>query len=73
MVFGAEAVAGEPEVPPGDPFGGWAQRVAVDLNGDWQVLVDLSTHGEPVSDLTLHAKIFEGNDPRLEVYSVHVP
>ena len=51
----------------------WQRSVYRWMDGYWQVLVDLSTHGEPVSDLTLHAKIFEGNDPRLEVYSAHVP
>ncbi len=37
------------------------------------MLVDLSTEGEPVSDLTLHVKLSEGADLPLEIVSVHVP
>ena len=51
----------------------WQRSVYRWMDGYWQVLVDLSTQGERVSDLTLHAKLFEGNDPRIQVYSVHVP
>lgn len=43
------------------------------MDGYWQVLVDLTTAAEPVSDLTLHAKLYEGNGSRLEIDSVHVP
>ncbi|MGB7374426.1 DUF7668 domain-containing protein [Pontixanthobacter sp.] len=43
------------------------------MGGYWQVLVDLSTMNEPVSDLTLHAKVFEADCSRLRIDSVHVP
>ncbi len=39
----------------------------------WQVLVDLTTTGEEVSDLTLHAIVRDSTDLLLEVESVHVP
>jgi hypothetical protein len=41
--------------------------------GYWEVLVDLSTVSEPVSDLTLHAKVYEADCSRLKIDSVHVP
>jgi hypothetical protein len=44
------------------------------MEGYWEVLVDLTTLGEPASDLTLHAKLYErGNDFALHVYGVYVP
>jgi hypothetical protein len=43
------------------------------MDGYWQVLVDLTTAGEPVSDLALHAKIYEAGESRFEITSVHVP
>ena len=69
----AESVAayGEPLARLNDAL--WQRSVYRWMGGYWQVLVDLSTQCEPVSDLTLHAKLFEENDLRLEVYSVHVP
>ena len=69
----AESVAayGEPLASLSDAT--WKRSVYRWMDGYWQVLVDLSTQDELVSDLTLHAKLFEGNDLRLEVYSVHVP
>ena len=51
----------------------WERSVYRWMDGHWQVLVDLTTRTEPVSDLTLHAKIHNGNDYRLEIDSVHVP
>ena len=39
----------------------------------WLVLVDLTTVAEPVSDLTIHAKLREGQGARLEIDSVHIP
>jgi len=39
----------------------------------WLFLIDLSTADEPVSDLVLHARLFEGEEGRIEVTSVHVP
>jgi len=41
-------------------------------SGHWQVLVDLTTQQEPVSDLTLHADI-RLEPLRITVRSVHVP
>ena len=39
----------------------------------WQLLVDLSTTREPVSDLVLHAKLADDAAFHIEVQSVHVP
>ncbi|MDQ3080030.1 MAG: hypothetical protein M3R03_08550 [Pseudomonadota bacterium] len=51
----------------------WKQSVYRWIDGHWLMLVDLSTVAEPVSDLTLHAKLHEADDLRLEINSVHVP
>ena len=51
----------------------WARSVYRWMDGYWQMLVDLTTQTEPVSDLTLHAKLHDGDDPRLVIDSVHVP
>jgi hypothetical protein len=51
----------------------WATSVYRWMDGYWQVLVDLTTVSEPVSDLTLHATIRESDGPRLRIESVHVP
>ena len=51
----------------------WERSVYQWMDGHWLMLVDLSTKGEPVSDLTLHAKLSESDDLRLEIVSVHVP
>jgi hypothetical protein len=69
----AENVAayGEPLAPLNDAT--WERSVYRWIEGHWEVLVDLTTEGEPVSDLTLHAKLYEGDGARLEIYSVHVP
>jgi hypothetical protein len=40
----------------------WERSVCLWMNGYWQVLVDLTTTSEPVSDLTLHAKLYEKDD-----------
>jgi hypothetical protein len=69
----AENVAayGEPLAPLDDAT--WERSVYRWMDGYWQVLVDLTTQGDPVSDLTLHAKLHEADGPRLEIESVHVP
>jgi len=36
----------------------WDRSIYRWMGGYWQVLVDLSTISEPVSDLTLHAKVY---------------
>nr|WP_166176549.1 hypothetical protein [Altererythrobacter segetis] len=51
----------------------WERSVCRWMDGYWQVLVDLTTDGELVSDLTLHAKINEHDGARWEIESVHVP
>jgi len=43
------------------------------MDGHWEVLVDLTTTQEPVSDLTLHAHLHDAPGPFLKVQSVHVP
>ena len=50
----------------------WQHSVCRWMDGYWQVLVDLSTVSEPVSDLTLHAKVHENEHVRFEVGSVDV-
>jgi hypothetical protein len=49
----------------------WERSVYRWMDGYWLALVDLTTGSEPVSDLSLHAKLFEGGD--VEVYGVFVP
>jgi hypothetical protein len=51
----------------------WEHSIYRWMDGYWQVLVDLSTTNEPVSDLTLHAKVYEADCSRLTIDSVHVP
>jgi len=43
------------------------------MDGHWEFLIDLSTDDEAVSDLALHAKLFDGPDGQIEIWSVHVP
>lgn len=51
----------------------WEHSIYRWMGGYWLVLVDLSTTSEPVSDLTLHAKVYEADCSRLAIDSVHVP
>ena len=51
----------------------WERSIYRWTDGYWQMLVDLTTEREPVSDLTLHAKLRDADRPRLEIESVHVP
>lgn len=52
----------------------WSQSKYRWMDGYWQVLVDLTTRSEPVSDLTLHAKLSEtGDDFAVVVEAVFVP
>lgn len=62
---------GDPLAPLNDAT--WERSVYRWMDGYWEVLVDLTTRGEPVSDLTLHAKLHDADEPRLEIDSVHVP
>ena len=50
----------------------WIRSIYQWEQGYWEFLVDLTTENQPVSDLTLHAKLWEV-DFRLEIWSVHVP
>lgn len=65
------AAYGEPLAPLNDAT--WQRSAYRWMDGYWEMLVDLTTEQEPVSDLTLHARLYDGDSPRLEVYSVHVP
>jgi hypothetical protein len=69
----AENVAayGQPLAPLNEAT--WDRSVYRWVDGYWEVLVDLTTEQELVSALTLHAKLYERDGPRLEIYSVHVP
>jgi len=51
----------------------WERSIYRWMDGYWEVLVDLSTDNEPVSDLTLHARLIEADEPYWEIESVHVP
>lgn len=51
----------------------WDRSIYRWMDGYWQVLVDLSTISEPVSDLTLHAKVYEADCSRVKIDSIHVP
>lgn len=51
----------------------WDRSVYRWMGSYWHVLVDLSTDGEPVSDLTLHARVYEADCSRLKIDSVYVP
>lgn len=51
----------------------WERSVYRWMDGYWLFLVDLTTVDEEVSDLTLHARLQDAPDARLEVQSVHVP
>ncbi|MET0360313.1 MAG: hypothetical protein ABW048_01045, partial [Sphingobium sp.] len=51
----------------------WDWAVYRWMDGYWQFLVDLTTEGEDVSDLTLRATLRDCDNARIEVQSVHVP
>jgi len=51
----------------------WDHAVHRWMDDHWQVLVDLTTERQQVSDLTLHAKLYDTEPRTLEVQSVHVP
>ncbi|WP_439648383.1 DUF7668 domain-containing protein [Croceibacterium aestuarii] len=51
----------------------WERSVYRWMDGYWLGLVDLTTATEPVSDLTLHAKLSEETGSKWEIKSVHVP
>ena len=52
----------------------WERSICRWMDGYWQALVDLTTRSEPVSDLTLHAKLYEtGDEIAFVVEAVYVP
>lgn len=51
----------------------WERSVYRWMDGYWLFLVDLTTVDEEVSDLTLHARLRDASEARLEIQSVHVP
>jgi hypothetical protein len=51
----------------------WDRSIYRWMDGYWDLLVDLSTTRERVSDLTLHAKLHDTEPLALEIESVHVP
>ena len=52
----------------------WERAVYLWMGEHWEVLVDLCTKAEGVSDLGLFVKVFEqAEDFRFQVWSVHVP
>jgi hypothetical protein len=50
----------------------WEWAVYRWMDGYWELLVDLTTAGEEVSDLTLHARLSDEDRPMLRIWSVHV-
>lgn len=51
----------------------WHSSVCLWMAGYWEVILDLSTATERVSDLILLGRLYEDRSPRLEIVSVHVP
>jgi hypothetical protein len=53
----------------------WDRSIYRWMDGYWQMLVDLTTNSEPVSDLALLAKLYETGDDHysLAVEAVYVP
>ena len=50
----------------------WAHSVYRWMDDHWLLLIDLTTTGDQVSDLTLHAKLHDVANLDLEILSVHV-
>ena len=52
----------------------WERSIYLWQDGYWEMIVDLATTTEPVSDLALHTKLYAADgDFELEVYGVYVP
>ncbi len=51
----------------------WERSVYRWMDGYWLFLVDLTTVDEEVSDLTIHAKLPDTPEARLQIESIHVP
>ncbi len=66
------AAYGETLAPPNEAT--WERSIYRWMDGYWLMLVDLTTTSEPVSDLSLHAKLYEtGDDFALVIEAVYVP
>lgn len=51
----------------------WDHAIYRWMDGYWQLLVDLTTESEQVSDLTLHAKLYDATPSTWEIEAVYVP
>ncbi|MFY0636908.1 DUF7668 domain-containing protein [Maricaulis maris] len=51
----------------------WKHAVYICFEDHWQVIVDLCSEEEGVSDLALHLKVHDDIVPKFEISSVHVP
>lgn len=53
----------------------WKRSVYMwgDITKRWEFIVDLSTEQQIVSDLIIHAKLYERGEFVLEIHSVYVP
>ena len=71
FIAGQVAAYGDDLAPLRDEV--WKRSAYRWIDGHWEFLIDLSTTQEAVSDLALHAKLFDDQDGRIEVWSVHVP
>ena len=71
VIAGQVAAYGDRLAPLNDLV--WERSVYRWMEGYWEFVVDLTTLLEPVSDLTLHARLMDADNARLEVRSVHVP
>lgn len=71
FIEGQIAAYGDSLAPLSDDV--WQRSAYHWMEDHWEFLIDLSTVQERVSDLTLHAKLFDGPNGRIEVWSVHVP
>jgi hypothetical protein len=71
FIAGQVAAYGDDLVPLSEAV--WQRSIYRWMDGYWEFLIDLSTTRETVSDLALHAKLFNDQDGRIEVQSVHVP
>jgi hypothetical protein len=71
FIEGQIAAYGDSLAPLSDDV--WQRSTFRWMDDHWEFLIDLSTVQERVSDLALHAKLFDGPNGRIEVWSVHVP
>lgn len=51
----------------------WHRSVYIWAGHYWEMLVDLSTEREEVSDLTLHAMVYDTEPQMLKIHLVYVP